>query len=60
MSDEDKEKLADIVKQVHAKKRVLRFWAIPDNPTSWQTMKDAGVDLINTDDLTGLSKLLSQ
>lgn len=58
MTVDEKEKLASIVKRVHAEGRVLRFWAIPDNPTSWNVMRQAGVDLINTDDLKGLSDFL--
>jgi hypothetical protein len=60
MTLEEKEKLGAIVKQAHTKGRILRFWAIPDHPTSWKVMRDAGVDLINTDDLAGLSKVLRE
>lgn len=60
MTTEEKNKLDTIVKQAHAKGRVLRFWAIPDNPISWNVMREAGVDLINTDDLAGLSKILRE
>ena len=58
MSGEERSKLADIVKKAHDKKRILRFWAIPDKPAAWKAMQEAGVDLINTDDLAGLSKML--
>lgn len=54
----DKEKLSEIVSQVHRQQRRLRFWAIPDTPAAWAIMQDAGVDLINTDDLAGLRKFL--
>ena len=60
MLAEEKERLATIVNQVHAKGRVLRFWAIPDKPISWKAMQEAGVDLINTDDLAGLGKMLRE
>jgi len=56
----EKEKLERIVRQVHARGRLLRFWAIPDNPQSWKVMQQAGVDLINTDNLPGLSKMLNE
>ncbi|QDS90662.1 hypothetical protein EC9_48760 [Rosistilla ulvae] len=60
MSGEEQAKLAAIVAKVHAKGRVLRVWAIPDNPRSWRAMQAAGVDLINTDDLKGLSQMLQE
>ncbi len=60
MSAEEKERLATIVKQVHAKGRLLRFWAIPDKPLGWKIMQEAGVDLINTDNLAGLGKMLRE
>jgi hypothetical protein len=31
---------------------------MPDTPVVWQTLRDAGVDFINTDDLKGLSEFL--
>lgn len=46
--------LKAIVRQAHAQGRRVRFWGAPDNPTFWQTIHDAGVDLINTDNLAGV------
>jgi hypothetical protein len=36
----------------------VRFWGAPDKPPFWAVLRDAGVDLINTDDLSGLEKFL--
>ncbi len=58
MSDADREKLASVVAAAHQKHRKIRFWAIPDNETGWAAMHAAGVDMINTDDLPGLSQFL--
>lgn len=58
MSEEEREKLQGIVKQVHASGRRLRFWATPDNRSMWGELHAAGVDLINTDDLEGLGQFL--
>ncbi len=58
MSDADREKLANVVSKTHQKNRKLRFWAIPDNETAWAAMQSAGVDMINTDNLPGLSSYL--
>ena len=58
MPDADKKKLKAIVEQAHAQGRKLRFWATPDKPEVWKTLFDAGVDLINTDQLEGLQEFL--
>jgi hypothetical protein len=41
----------------------VRFWETPDQPGAdrdalWSELLDAGVDHINTDDLTGLQEFL--
>jgi len=54
----ERDKLKSIIDRAHAKKRCVRFWATPDNANMWAALKDAGVDLINTDDLKGLSSFL--
>jgi hypothetical protein len=58
MSANDREKLQRVVKQAHQRNRLVRFWAIPDNETAWAALHEAGVDLINTDNLSGLSTYL--
>ncbi len=58
MPAEDRAKLADILKQAHARGRLMRFWAAPDKPAAWQALYDSGVDLINTDDLPGMKSFL--
>ena len=58
MAAEDKQKLADILRQAHGHHRLMRFWDAPDQPVAWQALYDAGVDLINTDDLPGLRAFL--
>lgn len=58
MPDAERSKLQDIVARAHAKGRRVRFWAAPEAPDLWRELKDAGVDLIGTDDLENLSKFL--
>ena len=48
------------VESAHAEGRRIRFWASPDTEEVWQVQRDVGVDLINTDDLSGLQAFLSQ
>ena len=40
------QKLADTV---HRQGKLLRLWAIPDTPLSWDKLQKLGVDIINTD-----------
>ena len=58
MPGAEREKLHDMVRRAHAKGRRIRFWATPENPVLWKELKDAGVDLIGTDDLAKLSMFL--
>ncbi len=54
--DDTKATLDNIVAQVHGENKILRFWNLPqDAPSVWGPLYDANVDLINTDNLTGLS-----
>jgi glycerophosphoryl diester phosphodiesterase len=59
MPADEKAKLLDLVKRVHAEGKKLRFWASPENEQVWQTLRSAGVDLINTDRLEELRKFLT-
>ena len=53
MPDDEVQKLREIVEKAHKQGRLVRFWAAPDKLVSWKTQREAGVDLINTDDLKG-------
>lgn len=59
MPAEEKTKLLDLVKKVHAEGKKLRFWASPENEQVWRTLRQAGVDLINTDRLVELRAFLT-
>ena len=58
MSTAGKKKLRQIVEKVHRASRRVRFWATPENTAVWNELYDAGVDLINTDDLDALQRFL--
>lgn len=45
-------KIKKYIKLVHNQGLEIRFWAIPDNPSSWKTLHNLGVDIINTDNPT--------
>jgi hypothetical protein len=55
---DQREKLKSLVTQTHTENRKLRFWGAPDTEPAWNELRDAGVDLINTDNLIGLAKFL--
>ncbi len=59
LSPAEKEKLGKVVRKCHEQGHKLRFWATPDTPAAWRELQLAGVDFINTDDLSGLQKFLS-
>ena len=60
MPGPDRLKLQAIVQLAHARGQQVRFWGMPDTPVVWQALSEAGVDLINTDDLDGLSRFLAK
>ena len=55
---DEHDKLAELVRRAHAEGYRIRFWATPDTVAAWSELHKAGVDLINTDDLSGLSAFL--
>jgi hypothetical protein len=54
----EREKLKALVRRAHGGGYRLRFWATPDVPEAWRELRAAEVDLINTDDLSGLAAFL--
>lgn len=58
LPENERKRLRELVAQSHAAGRKIRFWAVPDNPAAWKELWDAGVDLINTDNLSGLREFM--
>jgi hypothetical protein len=58
MPAEEFEELVSITEQVHKEGKMIRFWATPDLESVWEVLLDAGVDVINVDDLEGLHDFL--
>ncbi len=54
----EQSKLASLVTQAHLQGQLIRFWGNPDLPSYWKLARDNDVDLINTDNLAGLSEFL--
>jgi glycerophosphoryl diester phosphodiesterase len=50
--------LAEWVSRAHAQQRKVRFWNTPDRQDAWKILREAGVDILGTDDLDGLRRFL--
>ncbi|MBM3822541.1 MAG: hypothetical protein FJ404_06610 [Verrucomicrobia bacterium] len=59
MEEAEARKLRELVDRVHAQGRLLRFWGLPDQPSVWKVLWEAGVDWINTDKLSELSVFMA-
>lgn len=58
ISKADFQRLTELTTKAHAEGKKVRLWAAPDNQNAWATLKKAGIDLINTDNLPGLRSFL--
>jgi len=63
MPEKERTQLESYVRHAHENGQLIRFWATPDKPgkereTVWSELLEAGVDLVNTDDLGGLRAFL--
>ncbi len=54
----DRAQLRALVSRTHSQGRRLRFWGAPDRPWLWAELRDAGVDVINTDRIPHLAAFL--
>lgn len=54
----DRERLRQFVAQARSRHRLLRFWNTPNRPEVWRVLREAGVDVIGTDDLLALRRFL--
>lgn len=58
MPNAQRARLRRFVAETHDSGRRLRVWGAPDNEAVWSELYDAGVDLLNADDLPRLQKFL--
>ncbi|MFO1460871.1 MAG: phosphatidylinositol-specific phospholipase C/glycerophosphodiester phosphodiesterase family protein [Verrucomicrobiota bacterium] len=59
LPEADRLKLKGFVTRAHEQGRRIRFWGVQDQPYVWRELRDAGVDLINTDRLADLRQFLT-
>jgi hypothetical protein len=55
MSVDERNKLCGYIRKAHEEGKKVRLWAIPQNQDAWTTLINCGVDLINSDNLQGMS-----
>ena len=60
ISEEDFNSLKKLANSCKAEGKKLRLWASPETELCWETLLDAGVDLINTDKLAELEVFLNK
>jgi len=58
LSAEKKEKLQEVIQEIHREDRLIRFWAVPDTELSYEILMELGVDYIGTDDPVKIECLL--
>jgi alkaline phosphatase len=58
LEQEDRRKIASLVNEAHNLGKKIRFWAIPDFRNAWIQLMEMNVDVINTDDVSGLSDFI--
>lgn len=59
LSGDELARVHDLAKLIHSEGKHFRLWAIPDNPVCWAALLAAGVDLINTDQLSQLDEFFN-
>jgi hypothetical protein len=60
LSADEAAKLGAVVARAHERGMRIRFWSTPQSEAMWGRLYDAGVDLLNADDLARLSSLLKK
>ena len=58
LNTKDKKLLKRLIDSVHLAGKPIRFWAAPDNKTSWKIQMKVGADLIGTDKINELAGFL--
>ncbi|TVQ74099.1 MAG: hypothetical protein EA363_02240 [Balneolaceae bacterium] len=59
MPEEERQRLHTLVAQVQQEGKLIRFWATPDKKTVWDELMKANIDIINVDDLKGMTNYLN-
>ena len=49
LSAEDRQVIESLVAKSHKTGKPIRFWGSPDTVNAWETFRELGIDIINTD-----------
>jgi alkaline phosphatase len=60
MSEADRNKITQLINEIHSKGKKIRFWATPDNQQSWPVLMELQMDMLVTDDVKGLLAFISR
>ena len=60
LPEKDKTILKNVIDSVHKAGKKIRFWAAPDNESSWNVQMKLGADFIGTDKIQQLSEFLGK
>jgi alkaline phosphatase len=55
----ERDNIQQWIDSVHVLGKKVRFWDTPDNPNTWKTFMNMGVNYINTDMVEGIADFLS-
>lgn len=58
LDDDNFNRLKELVHKCHSQGKKVRLWATPENEKIWKQLRQANVDLINTDSLARLTNYL--
>ena len=58
--EKEEDRLRRVINSVHAAGKSIRFWGAPDTVNSWKELVKLGVDIIGTDKVEELSRLLTK
>lgn len=60
VSEEDRAAIQKLIETAHDQGKKFRFWATPDFAEAWQGLMNLDMDVIVTDDVTGLAEFLKR
>lgn len=58
MPEKERARLDEIVRKSHERGYLVRFWGVPNVEAVWRTLREAGVDLVNIDNLAEGARVL--
>ncbi|MDQ2658292.1 MAG: alkaline phosphatase [Bacteroidota bacterium] len=60
LTETDRTTISSLMADAHRKRKVFRFWATPDFPEAWKQLMQLQMDVLVTDNVTGLCDFLKE